>query len=79
MPYRNFDDPYVYGPITQKEFNKLTVHHRLTYIGGQMYIGVSHPISKFASRLIEKPSEPDIIPEVIDDTTDTTVSTDTTQ
>ena len=55
MPIKFFDDPYVYGPITQEEFENLAVGHRATYYGNQLYIGVSCPLDYLADRLVQKP------------------------
>ena len=54
MSYTNFDDPYVYGPLTQEELESLTVSHRMSFIGGQIYIGVAAEIKEFSDRLVEK-------------------------
>jgi hypothetical protein len=63
MPYRFFDDPYVYGPVTEEEFENLTVHHRTTFANGQRYIGVSREIKEFEDRLIQRPPQPEPEPE----------------
>jgi hypothetical protein len=65
MPYKFFDDPYVYGPITEEEFESLTVHHRMSFINGQRYIGVVSPIQQFQDRTIQRPIplEPEQAPE----------------
>jgi len=55
MPYRYFEDPYVYGPVTKEEFDALTIHHRMTYMNNEMYIGVSQEIPEFESRRINRP------------------------
>ena len=57
MPYKFFDDPYVYGPITQEEFESLTVHHRMTYVNGQIYIGVVGKLEEFKDRIIQRPQQ----------------------
>jgi hypothetical protein len=54
MSYTNFDDPYVYGPISQEELENLTVSHRMSFIGGQIYIGVVVELQEFSDRLVEK-------------------------
>jgi hypothetical protein len=61
MPYRYFDDIYVYGPITQEEFDNLTVNHRMTMMNSQIYIGVSQEILEFSDRLVPRP-QPEEIP-----------------
>jgi len=54
MSYTNFDDPYVYGPISQEELGNLAVSHRMSFIGGQIYIGVAIELKEFSDRLVEK-------------------------
>ena len=49
------DDPYVYGPITQEEFENLAVNHRMTYINNEIFIGVPIALEQFTDRLIAKP------------------------
>ena len=61
MPHRYFEDPYVYGPISQEEFNSITINHRMTYINGEIYVGVSQEIELFSNKLVQKP---EIIEEV---------------
>ena len=61
MPTRYFDDPYVYGPITQEEFNNLAVNHRATYFTGQLYIGVSSPLDYLADRLVQRPEPEPVV------------------
>jgi hypothetical protein len=36
-----FDDPYVYGPLTQEQAKSVTVNHRSIQLGKHFYIGVS--------------------------------------
>ena len=55
MPYTKMDDPYVYGPITQEEFENLAVNHRMTYINNEIFIGVPIALEQFTDRLIAKP------------------------
>ena len=56
MPYRYFDDPYIYGPVTEEELSNLAVGHRTTNVAGQLFIGVTCPLDYLADRLIEKPN-----------------------
>ena len=55
MPFRFVDDPFVYGPLTQEEFDTIAVNHRATFVNGQIYIGVVRELEEFADRKIEKP------------------------
>jgi hypothetical protein len=55
MPYRNFEDSFVYGPLTKEEFDTIPVNHRMTYINGELFIGVNVELEQFADRLIPKP------------------------
>ena len=56
MPIRNFDDAFVYGPITEEEFNNLKYNHRMTFINGERYVGLNVYLEELADRLIERPS-----------------------
>ena len=55
MPYRYFDDPFIYGPFTQEEFDTIPVNHRATFISGQIYVGVAVELEQFADKKIERP------------------------
>jgi len=55
MPHRYFEDPYVYGPVTQEEFDNIAINHRMTYINGEIYVGVSRELEEFSDRLIQRP------------------------
>ena len=66
MIYMYFDDPYIYGPLTEEETKNIPVNHRLSSINGEYYLGVSQELEQFADRKIERPqvqSEPLIIEE----------------
>jgi len=51
-----FDDPYIYGPLIEKEVNELTVNHRLITINGGFYIGVSKEQDHLSDKYISRPS-----------------------
>jgi hypothetical protein len=55
MPFRYFDDPYIYGPLTQEEFDTIPVNHRATFVNGQIYVGVAVELEQFADRIIDRP------------------------
>jgi len=66
MIYMYFDDPYIYGPLTEEETKNIPVNHRLSSINGEYYIGVSKELEQFAGRQIERPqvqSEPLVVDE----------------
>jgi hypothetical protein len=63
MPFRYFDDPFVYGPLTQEEFDAVPINHRATFVNGQIYIGVSRELEEFADRKIDRPAPPVVIEE----------------
>lgn len=67
MIHRYFDDPFIYGPITEEEFSNLTVNHRTSVINGERYIGVVSEIREFRDRTIVRPipqeREPEQAPE----------------
>jgi hypothetical protein len=51
-----FDDPFIYGPLTEKEVTELTVNHRLITLNGGFYIGVSKEQNHLSDRYIARPS-----------------------
>lgn len=55
--YEFFDDTYVYGPLTQEEFETVAVNHRLYITGNDYYIGVSSELPEFTDRHIVRPIE----------------------
>lgn len=56
MIYELFDDPYIYGPLTEEEFSAVAVHHRMTVNQDGYYIGVSVELPQFSDRAIIRPS-----------------------
>jgi hypothetical protein len=64
MPIRSFDDAFVYGPITEEEFNNLKYNHRMTFINGQRYVGLNVYLEELADRLIERPAPEPYVPTI---------------
>jgi hypothetical protein len=58
MPTTKMDDPYIYGPVTQEEFESLAVNHRMTRVNNEIFIGVPIALEQFADRLISNPTPP---------------------
>jgi hypothetical protein len=50
-----FDDPYIYGPLTEEETKNIPVNHRLSTIDGNYYLGVSVELEQFADKRVERP------------------------
>lgn len=63
MIYMRFDDPYIYGPLTEEETKNIPVNHRLSMINGEYYLGVSVELEQFADRKIERPVVEETIEE----------------
>ena len=55
MIHMYFDDPYIYGPLTEEETKNIPVNHRLSTIDGNYYLGVSVELEQFADKKIERP------------------------
>ena len=56
MIYKYFEDPYIYGPLTEEETKNILVNHRLSLIEGNYYIGVSCELEQFSDRQIIRPN-----------------------
>ena len=55
MIHMYFDDPYIYGPLTEEETKNIPVNHRLSTIDGNYYLGVSVELEQFADKRVERP------------------------
>jgi hypothetical protein len=55
MIHMYFDDPYIYGPLTEEETKNIPVNHRLSTIDGNYYLGVSVELEQFADKKVERP------------------------
>jgi adenylate kinase len=55
MTYKLFDDPYIYGPITEEELTLVVINHRLIKTDEGYYIGVSKEIDSLSDKAIIKP------------------------
>jgi|APGre2960657404_1045060.scaffolds.fasta_scaffold175274_2 hypothetical protein len=51
--HAKLEEPCIYGPITDEEFNLIPVPHRMTYLNGDRYIGVKNPLDMFESKRIQ--------------------------
>ena len=56
MIYKYFEDPYIYGPLTEEETKNILVNHRLSLIEGNYYIGVSCELEQLSDRQIIRPN-----------------------
>jgi hypothetical protein len=51
--YAKLEMPFIYGPITDEEFNLIPVPHRMTFLNGDRYIGVKDRLEMFDSKRIQ--------------------------
>lgn len=58
--YSRFEEPFIYGPITDKELSKMKYHHRWVQIDGQHFVATQVEIKEWASRQIARPEPPPV-------------------
>jgi hypothetical protein len=65
--YQRFEDAYIYGPITEKELEKLSVYHRHLNLEGQHFIGTSVEIPALKAKQIIRPEPEPVSAEPVPD------------
>ena len=55
MIYKLFDDPYIYGPLTEEDLSLVVINHRLVKNNEGYYIGVSKEIESLSDKAIIRP------------------------
>ena len=50
--FEKMEEPYIYGPLTDEEFNLIPIPHRMTFVEGNRYIGVRQPLEQFSDKQI---------------------------
>ena len=54
--FDRFDDPYIYGPLTDEDVSDIEVNHRMVQLDDGWYVGTSVEIEKWANKKIQRPS-----------------------
>jgi len=54
--FDRFDDPYIYGPLTDEDVSDIEVNHRMVQLDDGWYVGTSVEIEQWASKKIQRPS-----------------------
>jgi hypothetical protein len=50
--FDKLEEPYIYGPLTEEEFNAIPIPHRMTFLEGNRYIGVRQPLDVLEDKRI---------------------------
>lgn len=54
--FERFDDPYIYGPLSDEEMATIRVSHRTVKLDDGWYIGVGEEIPEWQDRFIPRPN-----------------------
>lgn len=61
--FDRFDDPYIYGPLTDEDVSDIEVTHRMVQLDDGWYVGVPVQIEKWKHVEIVRPFPP--VPEPV--------------
>jgi hypothetical protein len=56
--FERFDDPYIYGPLSNNDVQEILVNHRMVELGDGWYVGVPVQIEKWKHVEIVRPLPP---------------------
>jgi len=57
--FDRFDDPYIYGPLTDEDVSSIDVNHRMVQLDDGWYVGTFVEIEKWNKKRIMRP-EPSV-------------------